>query len=170
MGDKVEAGQLESQMLIPFDVKYDNEQEDKPNSKITIASASIPRCLELNPNVETKSLTEIPFDQIKNSKYQIVISCDQTKDLESKVYEICKQANVAFLTGRTNGFFGMSVIDPGREYTCQVEKLKNEVGQLENDDKKMDDDEENTTQQFHQKQLTYNPYDQIISKLLSKQN
>jgi len=115
---------LAAQMLIPHETKISN-------SETTYAEASLPRCTELNPNVTSTSISAIPYEEISNGKYTVVCACDQPREIERKLSAACrssKSINVPFLTCKTNGWFGMSVLDAGENYSCQVKQLGEEKG------------------------------------------
>lgn len=111
-------------MLIPHETKISN-------SETSYAEASLPRCTELNPNVTSTSISAIPYEEISAGKYTVVCACDQPREIERKLSAACrssKSANVPFLTCKTNGWFGMSVLDAGEKYSCQVKQLGEEKG------------------------------------------
>jgi len=115
---------LAAQMLIPHETKISN-------SETTYAEASLPRCTELNPNVTSTSISAIPYEEISNGKYTVVCACDQPREIERKLSAACrssKSINVPFLTCKTNGWFGMSVLDAGENYSCQVKQFCEEKG------------------------------------------
>jgi len=116
--NKVPAGELQTNLLIPYDIKYAKD------STLTLALASLARCQELNPNVETIIEQKIDFQKIENSNFSIVVCSDQTKETEIKSAKACSTSNTPFLTGSTLGYFGISILDPGRKFTCQVKKLR----------------------------------------------
>jgi len=161
-------GQVESQMLVSFDKKQDEE--------LSIAELSLSRCYELNPSVETTCVSEIPFDKIKEietKNFQIVITCDQKRETELAVYAACKESNTPFLTGKTAGYFGQAIIDCGTDYKCQVPKPKiakeeildqdNKKGEvMEDDDKK--DEEEDEGEAFQEETFQYDHFSSLISK------
>lgn len=115
---------LAAQMLIPHETKISH-------SETSYAEASLPRCTELNPNVTSTSISAIPYEEISAGKYTVVCACDQPREIERKLSAACrssKGANVPFLTCKTNGWFGMSVLDAGEKYSCQVKQLGEEKG------------------------------------------
>ena len=115
---------LAAQMLIPHETKISN-------SETSYAEASLTRCTELNPNVTSTSISAIPYEEISAGKYTVVCACDQPREIERKLSAACrssKGANVPFLTCKTNGWFGMSVLDAGEKYSCQVKQLGEEKG------------------------------------------
>lgn len=128
-----DSGVLQSQMLLSFDQKKDCDSK-------SIAELSLPRCYELNPNVNTTAIPDIPFQEIENSTYHIVICCDQDTVTELKISESCSKSNnnngVPFLAGATAGYFGQAIIDCGKNYSCQVEKPKVKDLKSENLDKR----------------------------------
>lgn len=136
-----ESEHIAAQMLIPHDVKSSGE-------KLSFAKASLDRCIELNPNVKTSEIDEIPFDDIKNGKYTVVCACDQSQEMEAKLAAACRAStkNVPFLTCMTTGWFGMSVLDAGAKYTCQVKTTTQESADSKRDEEA--DEEKFTEQSF----------------------
>lgn len=173
--EKSNLGLVESQMLIPFDKKQEHDK--------SLAELSVPRCNELNPNVNTLAISEIPFEKISENdtkNFNIVICCDQTRETELKCHEACQKSNTPFLVGKTAGYFGQAIIDLGQKYTCQVQQEnknsgKGEIGlgtnatnakkaKMEEDSK--DDDEE--TDNFKEEILADSAtFKDIVDKLSS---
>lgn len=125
---------LSAQMLIPHQAKVSN-------SHITYAAASLDRCQELNPNVKSTEIDHIPYEAISKGKFTVVCSCDQSREIEDKLSNACrasKDINVPFLTCKTNGWFGMSVLDAGENYSCQVKDLE----EVKGDSKRNEDADE----------------------------
>lgn len=147
---------LPAQMLIPHETK-------SSNSDITYAAASLDRCVELNPNVKTTEIDHIPYQDIANGKYTVVCSCDQTREVESKLSAACrssKTVNVPFLTCKTNGWFGMSILDAGENYTCQVKNLE-EVDSHSKRDEDADEDK------FVEKSFSYKNFSDVCESIES---
>lgn len=130
-----------AQMLIPHEVKASGE-------KLSFAKASLDRCIELNPNVKTTEIDEIPYEDIKKGKYTVVCACDQDREIEIKLAAACRESgtNVPFLTCMTAGWFGMSVLDAGAKYTCQVKATSQESAETKRDEEA--DEEKFTEQSF----------------------
>lgn len=174
--NKADPGQLESQMLISFQVKQSADTETK-----NLGQLSIPRCNELNPMVNTVAVEEIPLAEIAEKKFNIVVCCDQTRETELQVYENCQKSNTPFLCGKTAGYFGQAIIDCGKNYTCQVKQAKKtSVENSEIDDKKSNsaagagqnskndakaNDEAEEGDQFKEESSDFKPFTEIIENL-----
>merc|ERR1712157_529129 len=179
------SGIIQSQMLLSFEQKNSTENSEKSKS---IAELSLPRCFELNPNVKTEAFPEIPFSQIEDSQFDMVICCDQEIETELKVSASCHKANnnddkdcVPFLAGATAGYFGQAIIDCGQNYTCQVEKPKVKDLKNENLDKRKASDSQKSQageekneeepaeeDKWHEKSFSYPEFSKTVEKLSSK--
>jgi len=142
-----------AQMLIPHSTKASN-------ADTTYAAASLPRCQELNPNVNSIEIGAPPLDDIKAGKYTVVCTCDQTRKTELEVAAACRVSNTPFMACLTTGMFGMAIIDAGAKFTCQVKVQEEESA----DDKKMDD-EATADDGFQERSFEYQSYASVIEKI-----
>jgi len=143
---------VNAQMLIPHEAKASKSNQ-------TYAAASLPRCFELNPNVNSQEASDLPLDSIKSGKYTVVCACDQTRETEIAVAEACRDSNTPFMSCMTAGMFGMAILDAGAKFTCQVKVHEEEQA----DQKKMDDD--SAGEHFQEQNFEYPSYASVITNI-----
>lgn len=159
-----EQSALDAQMIIYHDTKVSNPDK-------TLAEASIARCEELNPNVKTTSLENIPFTDIQAGKFTLVCACDQNRETQLKISKFCHASSpvTPFITGNVNGFFGTSILDVGDKFSCRVTKteektvdLKKSKNEENKENEEMNDDSENKVDDML---LNYPSFSSVIDKL-----
>jgi len=161
-----EQSALDAQMIIYNDIKLNSSDQ-------TLSEASIARCEELNPNVKTSALTDIPYTDIQAGKFTVVCACDQSRETQLKISKACRASTptTPFISGYVNGFFGTSISDLGDTFNCRVtrteeksmdlKKSKNEENN-ENDQKMEDKDDEEKVDDVI---VSYPEFKKVIEKL-----
>jgi len=170
--DSVKIGECEQSVLDAQMIIYNDIKNNSPEK--TLSEASISRCEELNPNVKTTALTNIPYTDIQAGKFTVVCACDQTRETQLKISKACRASSptTPFISGYVNGFFGTSIADLGDSFNCRVtrteeksmdlKKSKNEENTEK--DQKMEDQEDDE-EKVDDIVVSYPDFKSVIEKI-----